>query len=118
MIARNIRGTRNVFDPPPQPDRGMSRAQRQWDSQEGPGTFGGFSEKYANVTGYQGMGENAGIYVERKDAARYALDQCGLAPTGRRSVPGELLDLVEEYFFSGDWLPLAVPWNAVKGERA
>lgn len=68
------------------------------------------------IVGYKGIGPESGRYVSAEDAPAYAMERCGIRLSGP---PGdtreEFLLMLEEWFFSGDWVPVkqdeeASPW--------
>ncbi|MDU6348424.1 MAG: hypothetical protein E6593_16965 [Clostridium sp.] len=58
------------------------------------------------ISGYKGIGPESGRYVSAEDAPAYAMERCGVRLSG---LPGdtqeEFLLMLEEWFFSGDWVP-------------
>lgn len=53
---------------------------------------------------YKGIGPNAGIIVMADEAMEYALGQCGLVVDARAPVAREFLDMLPDWFFSGNWV--------------
>lgn len=58
------------------------------------------------IVGYKGIGPESGRYVSAEDAPAYAMERCGIRLSG---LPGdtqeEFMLMLEEWFFSGDWIP-------------
>lgn len=53
---------------------------------------------------YDGFGPNLGIHVEKEDALSYATDACGIEPKKGEKVDPEFAQMLEERFFSGNWV--------------
>lgn len=53
---------------------------------------------------YKGIGPMAGTIVEDEDAMEYALEQCGVVVDARAPAARELLDMLPDWFFSGNWI--------------
>ena len=53
---------------------------------------------------YDGFGPNQGIHVEKDDALSYAMDACGIEPQKGKKIDPEFAQLLEEWFFSGNWI--------------
>ncbi len=60
------------------------------------------------ISGYDGFGPNAGIHVDKENALDYVLRQVGYERSKSGPLNPELSTefeaMVEEWFFSGDWL--------------
>lgn len=52
---------------------------------------------------YKGIGPMAGTIVEDEDAMEYALEQCGVVVDARAPFAGEFLDMMVDWFFSGNF---------------
>lgn len=55
-------------------------------------------------THYRGIGPNAGKVVPADEALEYALEECGLAVDARAPAAREFLDMLPDWFFSGNWV--------------
>lgn len=55
-------------------------------------------------TYYCGIGPNAGKVVPADEALEYALEECGLAVDARAPAAREFLDMLPDWFFSGNWV--------------
>lgn len=53
---------------------------------------------------YKGTGPMRGVTVRDEDALDYALEQCGLVVDARAPAAREFLDMLPDWFFSGNWI--------------
>lgn len=53
---------------------------------------------------YKGTGPMQGVTVRDEDALDYALEQCGLVVDARAPAAREFLDMLPDWFFSGNWV--------------
>lgn len=53
---------------------------------------------------YKGIGPNAGKVVPADEALEYALEQCGVVVDARAQAAREFLDMLPDWFFSGNWV--------------
>lgn len=51
--------------------------------------------------GYLGIGPEEGIFIRAEDAYQYALDRC---LGGSLTDQAEFKEMLEEWFFSGNWI--------------
>lgn len=54
-------------------------------------------------TGYDGIGPFQGIHVEKVNALNHAMDCCGIRSRSDRTVDSEFAEMLEEWFYSGNW---------------
>ena len=57
--------------------------------------------EHGREEGYVGVNANDGIFVSKEDAFAYAFERC---VNGTDEEVKEFMDMVVEWFFSGDWL--------------
>lgn len=57
------------------------------------------------VIGYRGIFREHGKYIPADEALEYALEQCGVVVDARAPFAGEFLDMMVDWFFSGNWIP-------------
>ncbi len=55
------------------------------------------------MTGYQGIGPEAGIFVETKDAYSYAIERCLYGTNEERR---EFRKMLTEWYYSGNWIKI------------
>ena len=53
---------------------------------------------------YVGIGCNYGLTVEKENAIDYVLRCYGIRVDGATKETHELLEMLEEWYFSGDWI--------------
>ena len=57
------------------------------------------------VIGYRGIFPNRGKYFPAVEALEYALEQCGIVVDARAPAAKEFVEMLPEWFFSGNWIP-------------
>lgn len=53
---------------------------------------------------YDGFGPNQGIHIDSENALEYALQHCHVQEIPGETIDPEFAEMVEEWFYSGNWV--------------